>query len=120
MLRYNGLLNSYALRYLEFEQFDEKQFLESFVDYLRTVFYNDTFAVRDTGRRKAPDGTLRPKFEICMQGVPIFEIVSNTATSCFVGATRRAKGLHLGSIDGVLDAFLHHYNQPKEYLELSF
>lgn len=120
MLRYNGLLNSYALRYLEFEMFNEKEFLDNFVEYLKAVFYTESFEIKDTGRKKAPDGTMRPKFEICMQGVPVFEVISNNARSCFVGATRRAKGLHLGNIDGLLDAFLNQYVQPKEYLELSF
>ena len=54
MLRYNGLLNSYALRYLEFEMFDEREFLENFVGYLRAVFYTENLEVKDTGKKKAP------------------------------------------------------------------
>lgn len=120
MLKYSKMLPAYALRYLEFETFDEKEFLENFVEYLKTVFYRDDFVVEDKGQRKAPDGGVRPKYEIQFSTVPIFEIVSNNSNSCFIGATKRAKGLGIRNADAILDAYLNQYVQPKEYFSLHF
>lgn len=114
------MLPAYALRYLEFETFDEKEFLENFAEYLKTVFYRDDFVIADKGKRKAPDGSYRLKYEVQFNTVPIFEIVSNNSNSCFIGATKRAKGLGIRNADAILDAYMNQYVQPKEYLSVQF
>ncbi|MFQ5621003.1 MAG: hypothetical protein ACE5FT_04125 [Candidatus Nanoarchaeia archaeon] len=120
MLKYTENLKSHALRYLEFEAFDEKNFLDNLVQYMKSIHYTDNVMVRDVGRRRDPKGKLRPKFEVCLCGEPVFELVSNNASSCFIGAAKRASRAGVKNAESILDAFLHHFRQPREFLEVSF
>ena len=118
MLRYTDPTPRQALRYLEFWSFDEAEFLNAFSHYLREVFHADVL-VRDDARRKTPAGLMQPAFQVFVGSVPIFDVVSNNRTSCFVGVSRGTRE-SVYSAEAILDAFLNHYMQPKQYLEVEF
>ncbi len=119
MLRYSDQSSLRSLRYLEFLSFDETYFANALAEYLRKVFYTDSVFVEDGAQRKTPTGALQPASQIFVAGIPVFDIVTNNPNSCFVGISRGSRE-SVYSAEAILDAFLNHYMQPREYLEVEF